>query len=132
MEAATGKAMKKLAKKLSALMLSAIMLTVLAACGGGRDEELTETVYVPEFREFDLANLSNGQNFSSFVKSPGQNSLQTAVNSGLILSVAPLPSPSRKAAQTALQAETRRSVSFSTRGAGFPQRDAEGSRRLCR
>ena len=69
MEAATGKAMKKLAKKLSALMLSAIMLTVLAACGGGRDEELTGTVYVPEFREFDLVNLSNGHFFSSFVKS---------------------------------------------------------------
>ena len=50
-------------------MLSAIMLTVLAACGGGRDEELTGTVYVPEFREFDLANLSNGLFFSSFVKS---------------------------------------------------------------
>lgn len=64
MEAATGKAMKKLAKKLSALML-----TVLAACGGGRDEELTGTVYVPEFREFDLVNLSNGHFFSSFVKS---------------------------------------------------------------
>ena len=32
------------------------------------------------------------------------------------------PSPSCKAAQIASQAETRRSLSFSVRGAGFPQR----------
>ena len=50
----------------------------------------------------------------------------------LDLVVGSTPYFSCKAAQIASQAETRWSLSFSARGAGFPQRDAEGGRRLCR
>ena len=46
---------------------------------------------------------------------------QKRLNGGLIFGSAPTPYPSHKAAQIASQAETRRSLSFSVRGAGFPQ-----------
>lgn len=50
--------MKSILKKLTALLLSALMLPVLGACGGrAQDDELSGTVYVPEFLEFDLSSL---------------------------------------------------------------------------
>ena len=62
----------------------------------------------------------------------GAKFAQKRLNGGLVFVLTLLPYPSCKAAQIASQAETRRSISFSARGAGFPQRDVEGGRRLCR
>ena len=47
---------------------------------------------------------------------------QNRLNGGLTLWLCLLPYPSCKAAQIASQAVTRRSLSFSARGAGFPQK----------
>ena len=52
----------------------------------------------------------------------GAKFVQKRLNSGLIFGSALLPFPYSKAAQIVLQAETRRSLSFSVRGAGFPQK----------
>ena len=52
----------------------------------------------------------------------GAKFVQKRLNSGLIFGSALLPFPYSKAAQIASQAETRRSLSFSARGAGFPQK----------
>ena len=52
----------------------------------------------------------------------GAKFVQKRLNSGLIFGSALLPFPYSKAAQIVLQAETRRSFSFSARGAGFPQK----------
>ena len=52
----------------------------------------------------------------------GAKFAQKLLNSGSIFGSPPLPYPSCKAAQIASQAETRRSVSFSARGAGFPKK----------
>ena len=48
--------------------------------------------------------------------------MNLAPNGGLIFGSVPLLYPFCKAAQTASQAETRRSLSLSARGAGFPQK----------
>ena len=44
-------------KKTLALLLAALMLTVLCACGKRQENEQPGTVYVPEFLEFDLTAL---------------------------------------------------------------------------
>lgn len=49
--------MKKLMKKITALILCVGMLAVCSACGPGGDDALSGTVYVPEFLEFDLSAL---------------------------------------------------------------------------
>ena len=52
----------------------------------------------------------------------GAKFVQKRLNGGLIFGSAPLPCPRCKAAQIASQAETLGSLSFSVRGAGFPQK----------
>ena len=52
----------------------------------------------------------------------GAKFAQKRLNGGLIFGSASLPCPRCKAAQIASQAVTRRSISLSVRGAGFPQK----------
>ena len=52
----------------------------------------------------------------------GAKFAQKRLNSGLIFSMAPTPYLYCKAAQIVLQSVTRRSILFSARGAGFPQK----------
>ena len=61
-------------------------------------------------------------NFRFVRQIAGAKFAQKRLNGGLILWLGLLPYPSRKAAQIASQAGTRRSISFSARGAGFPQK----------
>lgn len=56
-EAAAKKAMKNLLKKLTALLLCVGILAACSACGSRQDDDLSGTVYVPEFLEFDLSAL---------------------------------------------------------------------------
>ena len=56
-EAATQQVMRRFMKKMTALLLCVGMLAVCSACGSGRDDALSGTVYVPEFLEFDLSAL---------------------------------------------------------------------------
>ena len=62
----------------------------------------------------------------------GAKFAQKRLNSGLIFGSVRLPYPYSKAAQIVLQAETRRSLSFSQGVRVSRKRDAEGGRRLCR
>ena len=61
-------------------------------------------------------------NFSVVRQIAGAKFAQKWFNGGLIFSMAPLPYPSHRAAQTASRAETLGSLSPSARGAGFPQK----------
>ena len=61
-------------------------------------------------------------NFRFVRQIAGAKFAQKLLNSGSIFGSSPFPYPSHKAAQIASQAVSRRSISLSARGAGFPQK----------